>query len=140
MQVQGSNFAAESLRTASVHILNNSAQQPCGTRRTDPSTVMYFLFFPTFLALAMKVAGSPTPPSPPRNCYLPKRLIALEEHVVSPSLEAEVIASGVANRSAPGTLDKLKDVGPGRIAAMDEGMLSLMVLSQQSASGLENVE
>jgi predicted TIM-barrel fold metal-dependent hydrolase len=39
-----------------------------------------------------------------------------------------------------GTLDKLKDVGAGRIAAMDAGMLSLMVLSQQSASGIDNVD
>jgi predicted TIM-barrel fold metal-dependent hydrolase len=101
---------------------------------------MHLTYLHILLALAAGVSGSPTPPSPPRDCYLPKRLIALEEHVVSPSLEAEVIASGVANRSAPGTLDKLQDVGAGRIAAMDDGMLSLMVLSQQSASGLDNVE
>jgi predicted TIM-barrel fold metal-dependent hydrolase len=90
------------------------------------------------LTFALEVTGSPTPPSPPRSCYLPKRLIALEEHVVSPSLEAEVIASGVVQRSAPGILEKLKDVGAGRIAAMDAGKLSLQVLSQQSASGLED--
>jgi predicted TIM-barrel fold metal-dependent hydrolase len=101
---------------------------------------MHILYLPAFLMLAFGVGSSPTPPSPPRNYYLPKQLIALEEHVVSPSLEAEVVASGVANRSAPGTLDKLKDVGAGRIAAMDAGMLSLMVLSQQSASGLENID
>jgi predicted TIM-barrel fold metal-dependent hydrolase len=95
---------------------------------------------PAFLALAISVDSSPTPPSPSRTCYLPARLIALEEQVVSPSLEAEVVASGVVNRSAPGTLDKLKDVGAGRIAAMDAGMLSLMVLSQQSSSGLDNVD
>ncbi|KAI5366348.1 Putative 2-amino-3-carboxymuconate-6-semialdehyde decarboxylase, metal-dependent hydrolase [Septoria linicola] len=70
--------------------------------------------------------------------YLPKRLIALEEHVVSPSLEAEVIASGLIQRSAPGTLEKLKNVGTGRIADMDAGRLSLMVLAQQSASGMED--
>jgi predicted TIM-barrel fold metal-dependent hydrolase len=96
--------------------------------------------FVSLFALTLGVSGSPTPPSPPRSSYLPKRLIALEEHVVSPSLEAEVVASGVADRNPPGTLDKLKDVGAGRIAAMDAGMLSLMLLSQQSASGLENVE
>lgn len=37
-------------------------------------------------------------------------------------------------------LDKLKDVGASRIAAMDAGMLLLMVLSQQSTSGLDNIE
>jgi predicted TIM-barrel fold metal-dependent hydrolase len=90
------------------------------------------------LTFALEVTGSPTPPSPPRSCYLLKHLIPLEEHVVSPSLEAEVIASGVVQRSAPGILEKLKDVGAGRIAAMDAGKLSLQVLSQQSASGLED--
>jgi predicted TIM-barrel fold metal-dependent hydrolase len=79
-----------------------------------------------------------TSPSPPRPYYLPNRLIALEEHAVSPSLEAEVIASGIANRSAPGTLEALKDVGAGRIAAMNAGHVSLAVLSQQSASGSSN--
>ncbi|KAH5690267.1 hypothetical protein HBI44_173100 [Parastagonospora nodorum] len=101
---------------------------------------MRILYFTTLTAIAVGGSASPTPPSPPKNCYLPKRLIGLEEHVVSPSLEAEVVASGIANRSAPGILDKLKDVGAGRITAMDTGMLSLMVLSQQSASGLDNVE
>jgi predicted TIM-barrel fold metal-dependent hydrolase len=90
------------------------------------------------LLFALDVTGTPTPPSPPRSYYLPKRLIALEEHVVSPSLEAEVLASGVVQRSAPGILEKLKDVGAGRIAAMNAGHLSLQILSQQSASGLED--
>ncbi|KAI4619882.1 hypothetical protein J4E83_005739 [Alternaria metachromatica] len=72
--------------------------------------------------------------------YLPKRLIALEKHVVSPSLEAEVIAGGVVQRNLPGTLDKLKDVGAVRIAAMDAGYLSMHVLAQQSALGLEDPE
>ena len=89
---------------------------------------------------SLRIIGSPTPRSLARSYYLPKRLIALEEHCVSPSLEAEVVASGVADRSAPGIIDKLKDVGAGRIAAMDVGKVSFQVLSQQSASGLEDVE
>lgn len=101
---------------------------------------MHLFYLHSLCVFVVSVGGSPTPPSPPRDQYLPKRLIALEEHAVSPSLEAEVVASGIANRSAPGTLEKLKDVGAGRIAAMDAGMLSLMVLSQQSASGLDNVQ
>jgi predicted TIM-barrel fold metal-dependent hydrolase len=101
---------------------------------------MHASHFTTLLAFALGVSATPTPPSPPRSCYLPKRLIALEEHVVSPSLEAEVIASGVVQRSAPGILEKLKDVGTGRVAAMDAGKLSLQVLAQQSASGLEDAE
>lgn len=69
------------------------------------------------------IVGSPTPRLSARSYYLPQRLIALEEHCVSPSLEAEVIAPGIADRSAPGTIDKLKDVGAGRLAAMDAGKL-----------------
>ncbi|KAI4917761.1 hypothetical protein J4E85_009853 [Alternaria conjuncta] len=69
-----------------------------------------------------------------------ERLIALEEHVVSPSLEAEVIAGGVVQRSPLGTLDKLKYVGTGRIAAMNAGHLFMRVLAYQSASGLEGPE
>lgn len=87
----------------------------------------------------LHVIGSPTPHFSARS-YLPRRLIALEEHVTSPSLEAEVIASGIAQRSAPGIIEKLKDVGAGRITAMDAGRLSLQVLSQQSATGLEDPE
>jgi predicted TIM-barrel fold metal-dependent hydrolase len=95
--------------------------------------------FLALLTLALEAAASPTPPSPPLTCYLPKRLIALEEHVVSPFLLVEVLTSGVIQRSAPGILEKSQDVGSGRIAAMDAGKLSLTVLSQQSASGLEDV-
>ncbi|RMZ70301.1 Amidohydrolase 2 [Pyrenophora seminiperda CCB06] len=97
----------------------------------------------TLFALALGVNGIPTPPSAPfpsKSSYLPKRLLALEEHCVSPSLEAEVVASGVVQRSSPGILDKLKDVGAGRIAAMDAGHLTMQVLSQQSSSGLEDPE
>ena len=39
-----------------------------------------------------------------------------------------------------GTLDKLEDVGAGRIDAMDAGHLSMQVLAQQSASRLEDIE
>ena len=90
----------------------------------------------TLFALALGASAVPAPPSF-KPCSLPERLIALEEHVVSPSLEAEVLAAGVVQRY-PGVLDKLKDVGAGRIAAMDAGHLSMQVLSQQSASGLED--
>ena len=90
----------------------------------------------TLSALALGASAVPAPPSF-KPCSLPERLIALEEHVVSPSLEAEVLAAGIVQRY-PGVLDKLKDVGAGRIAAMDAGHLSMQVLSQQSASGLED--
>lgn len=50
-----------------------------------------------FLALAFSANASPTLP-PSYKPYLPKRLVALEEHVVSPSLEAEVLAAGGVQR------------------------------------------
>ncbi|PVH92062.1 amidohydrolase 2 [Periconia macrospinosa] len=84
----------------------------------------------------MYVAHSSTPSKP---CYLPKRLVALEEHVVAPSLEAEVITSGLT-QSYPDILEKLKDVGAGRLAAMDVGHVSMSVLAQQSQSGSEDPE
>jgi len=43
-------------------------------------------------------------------------------------------------RNPPGTLDKLKDVGAGRIAAMDAGHLSIQVFAHQSASDVEDFE
>ncbi|KAH6858916.1 hypothetical protein BKA58DRAFT_50570 [Alternaria rosae] len=101
---------------------------------------MRITYLSILLTLGIGANGIPTPASSFKPYYLPKRLIALEEHVVSPSLEAEVIAGGVVQRSPPGTLDKLKDVGAGRIAAMDAGHLSMQVLAQQSASGLEDPE
>ncbi|KAH8727635.1 hypothetical protein GQ44DRAFT_748359 [Phaeosphaeriaceae sp. PMI808] len=101
---------------------------------------MHVSYLGTLFTLSISASSIPTPPNLPKSYYLPKRLIALEEHVVSPSLEAEVIASGIVQRSAPGTLEKLKDVGAGRIAAMDAGHLSLQVLSQQSASGSDDPE
>lgn len=97
---------------------------------------MHISYLASVLALAIRANASPTSP-PSYKPYLPKRLIALEEHVVSPSLEAEVLAAGVVQRY-PGVLDKLKDVGAGRLADMDAGHLSLMVLAQQSASGMED--
>ncbi|KAF3039939.1 hypothetical protein E8E12_008496 [Didymella heteroderae] len=100
---------------------------------------MHVSLFTAWFAFALGTTAIPTcPPTPPaKSCALPKRLIALEEHVVSPSLEAEVVAAGVVQRY-PGILDKLKDVGAGRLAAMDAGHLSMQVLAQQSASGLED--
>lgn len=92
----------------------------------------------TLFSLALSANSIPTASPPPKShYYLPKRLIALEEHAVSPSLEAEIIASGLTQRN-PGILAKLKDVGAGRIAAMDAGHVSLQVLAQQSASGSED--
>lgn len=90
-------------------------------------------------ALFALVLGANSTPLSTRNPHLPKRLIALEEHVVSPSLEAEIIASGLEQRT-PGILAKLENVGAGRIADMDAGHLSMQVLAQQSASGLEDPE
>jgi len=103
---------------------------------------MRFSHLTTLLAFAVGMTAIPTgpPSSPPplaKPCALPKRLIALEEHCVSPSLEAKVLAAGVVQRY-PGVLDKLKDVGAGRLAAMDAGHLSMQVLAQRSASGLED--
>ncbi|KAF2629153.1 hypothetical protein BU25DRAFT_409620 [Macroventuria anomochaeta] len=99
---------------------------------------MHFSLFTALIALALGVNAIPTPPTS-KPYSLPKRLIALEEHVVSPSLEAEALAAGLVQRF-PGVLEKLKDVGAGRIAAMDAGHLSMQVLSQQSAVGLEDPE
>ncbi|KAI4608750.1 hypothetical protein J4E80_008955 [Alternaria sp. BMP 0032] len=101
---------------------------------------MHILHLSTLLVLAVSTNGLPSLPSGWTPCYLPKRLIALEEHVVSPSLEAEVIAGGVVQRNPSGTLHKLKDVGAGRITAMNAGHLSMQVVAQQSASGVENPE
>ncbi|EUC51098.1 hypothetical protein COCMIDRAFT_317 [Bipolaris oryzae ATCC 44560] len=99
---------------------------------------MRITHFGTLFSLALSANSIPTASPPPKpHAYLPKRLIALEEHVVSPSLEAEIIASGLAQRN-PGVLSKLKDVGAGRIAAMDAGHVSLQVLAQQSASGSDD--
>ncbi|KAF3051874.1 hypothetical protein E8E11_010868 [Didymella keratinophila] len=100
---------------------------------------MHYSHLTTLLSFALGTTAIPTGPSipPAKPCALPKRLIALKEHVVSPSLEAEVLAGGVVQRY-PGVLDKLKDVGAGRLAAMDAGHLSMQVLAQQSASGLED--
>ena len=94
----------------------------------------------TLLVLAICANDIPTPYSSRKSCYLPKRLIALEEHVISRTPEAEVIAGGVVQRNPRGTLGKLKNVGAGRIAAMNAGHLSMQVLAQQSASGLGDPE
>ncbi|KAF2847251.1 hypothetical protein T440DRAFT_492053 [Plenodomus tracheiphilus IPT5] len=80
------------------------------------------------------------PTTSPPTYYLPNRLIALEEHAVSPSLEAELLASGFNSHNPPGLLEKLKDVGTGRIADMDAGNLSLQVLAQLSALGSDDPE
>ena len=114
--------------------------------KSDPDTLvlclpsMHVPHLSTLLVLAICANGIPTPHSSRKSCYLSKRLIALEEHIVSPTLEAEAIAGGVVQRNPPGTLDKLKDAGAGRIAAMDAGHLSMQALAQQSASGLEDPE
>ncbi|CAI9638159.1 unnamed protein product [Alternaria burnsii] len=100
---------------------------------------MHVPYLNILFALALTAGSIPTPPAPLKSCYLPKRLIALEEHVTSPSLEAEVVAAGIVQRY-PGVLEKLKDVGAGRIAAMDAGHLSMQVLAQQSATGLDDPE
>jgi predicted TIM-barrel fold metal-dependent hydrolase len=125
----------------SIHIPSQSLSSAFGTVSFERRNFnMRPTLLTTLLALAIEVSTSPTPLSPPRSIYLPKRLIALEEHFVSPSLLNEVLASGVVQRSAPGILEKLTDVGAGRIAAMDAGHLSLQVLGQQSASGLDDVQ
>ncbi|KAF2996825.1 hypothetical protein E8E13_002703 [Curvularia kusanoi] len=59
--------------------------------------------------------------------------------MLSPSLEAEAIASGIA-KVAPDILSKLLDVGAGRLAAMDAGRISVQVLSQPAAVGSEDPE
>ncbi|KAI0587783.1 amidohydrolase family protein [Pyrenophora tritici-repentis] len=100
---------------------------------------MHIAHLSTIFVLALSANGIPTRPSGSKPPYLPKRLLALEEHCTSPSLEAEVVAEGITQRY-PGILEKLKDIGTGRIAAMDAGHLTMQVLSQQSASGLEDPE
>ena len=98
---------------------------------------MHIAHLSTLFSLAIGANSIPTAARPQKPVYLPKRLIALEEHVVSPSLEAEVLASGLTQQY-PGILEKMKDVGAVRLAAMDAGHVSMQVLAQQSASGLED--
>ncbi|USP78128.1 hypothetical protein yc1106_05402 [Curvularia clavata] len=98
---------------------------------------MHITYLSTLFSLAIGANSIPTAARPQKPIYLPKRLIALEEHVVSPSLEAEVVAGGLVQQY-PGILEKMKDVGAGRLAAMDAGHVSMQVLAQQSASGLED--
>lgn len=106
--------------------------------KTPWNVKMQILRFITLLALNVGVNAIPSPYFP-NNTYLPERLIALEEHMLSPSLEAEAVAGGIS-QVFPGILAKLKDVGAGRIAAMDAGHLSMQVLSQTAAVGLEDPE
>jgi hypothetical protein len=74
---------------------------------------MRVAYFGTLFAMTAGACGIPTPQSSPKPYYLPQRLITFEQHVVSPSLEDEVVAVGVVQRY-PCILDKLKDVGAGQ--------------------------
>lgn len=100
---------------------------------------MYISSVSALFAFVLGVSAIPAPSSYPTSSYLPKRLIALEEHIISPSLEAELNATGVGQRY-PGIFAKLRDVGAGRIADMDAGHLSIQVLSQSASVGLSNPE
>jgi predicted TIM-barrel fold metal-dependent hydrolase len=102
--------------------------------------MMYISCLSTLFILSISVSGTALPSIVSQPLYLPKRLIALEEHVVSPSLEAELITTGVFQGIASSLVEKLKDVGVGRIAAMDAGHLSLQVLAQTSDAGSEDPE
>jgi predicted TIM-barrel fold metal-dependent hydrolase len=73
----------------------------------------------------------------PKGSYLPPYLIALEEHTVSPSLEAELLNSSIAV-STPKAIPLLQDRPPVRLAAMDAAHISLTVLSQSSGTGVNN--
>jgi hypothetical protein len=64
----------------------------------------------------------------------------MANQIVSFSLEDEIIAAGVLQRSAPAVLEKLKDVAAGHVAAIDAGRSLLQVLSQQSATALEDLD
>ena len=60
--------------------------------------------------------------------------------MLSPSLEAEAIAAGI-QRAGPNILERLLDVGAGRLAAMDAGHVSVQVLSQPDVgTGSEDPE
>jgi predicted TIM-barrel fold metal-dependent hydrolase len=69
--------------------------------------------------------------------YLPPYLIALEEHTVSPSLEAELLSSSIAVNT-PKVIPLLQDRPPVRLTAMDAAHISLTVLSQSSGTGVNN--
>ncbi|KZM27161.1 uncharacterized protein EKO05_0004701 [Ascochyta rabiei] len=101
---------------------------------------MHLSHFTILIALAIGASGISKPYTALDPAHLPDRLIALEEHVISPSLEAEATASGDFQLGPPGIFEKLKDVGAGRIAAMDAGNLSIQVLSQLPGSGSEDPE
>ena len=101
---------------------------------------MYLSCLSTLSLFFTSVSAITLPFREPQSLYLPKRLIALEEHVISPSLEAEITAAGLVQSISPDLLEKLKDVGAGRIAAMDAGHVSLQVLAQTSDTGSEDPE
>ncbi|KAG9203348.1 hypothetical protein G6514_003001 [Epicoccum nigrum] len=99
----------------------------------------------TLLALSLGTNAIPTlypfnSTNSTNSTYLPPRLITLEEHMLSPSLEAEAIAAGIQN-AGPNILEKLLDVGAGRLADMDTGHVNVQVLSQPDVGvGLEDPE
>lgn len=103
---------------------------------------MHVFQITTLLAVSLGANAIPTPyPSNSTNStYLPPRLITLEEHMLSPSLKDEAIAAGIQN-AGPNILERLLDVGAGRLADMDAGHVSVQVLSQPDVGvGLEGPE
>ncbi|KAK4495240.1 hypothetical protein PRZ48_013569 [Zasmidium cellare] len=66
--------------------------------------------------------ATPTP-------HLPKRLIALEEHALFPSLQPIGAFYNASLSSMPGARTKLEDIGEGRIADMDSAHITTQVLS-----------
>lgn len=99
---------------------------------------MHLAYIASLLTFSLAADGIPISRRTPQP-YLPKRLIALEEHVVSPSLLTEALATGV-NVSYPGVINRLTDFVTGRLAAMDSGHIPLAVLSQQTALGMDDPE
>lgn len=74
-----------------------------------------------------------------KPCHLTKRLVALEDQVVAPSLEAEVMAIGPTQAYAD-ILEKAEDIGADRLAAMDARHIFMSVLGQNSPSGSEDLD
>jgi predicted TIM-barrel fold metal-dependent hydrolase len=91
----------------------------------------------TLVSLLLTYTTISAHPSSKKPCYLPPHLIALEEHTVSPSLEAELLNSSIAINT-PQVIPLLQDRPAVRLPAMDSAHISLTVLSQSSGTGANN--
>jgi len=100
---------------------------------------MLFIHFTAALLICGSASSLPTPShdNKAKRPYLPPYLITLEEHTVSPSLEAGLLNSSIVV-STPQTIPLLLDRPPVRLAAMDAAHISLTVLSQSPGTGVNN--